>query len=172
MPRLDQSALRALESRLGAHRLERDVPLAPLTTFRIGGPADLLYRAQGGDDLAEAVLTARDLGIPHFLLGAGANVLVGDGGYRGLIIQSSGGAIDFLDDVTVRAEAGVLTYHDLIEATVARAGQIVISEATSRSMRPDRAASVFSVEGMSSTSTVPGHGFTSRLSSGYDLRRG
>ncbi len=120
MPRLDQSALRALESRLGAHRLERDVPLAPLTTFRIGGPADLLYRAQGGDDLAEAVLTARDLGIPHFLLGAGANVLVGDGGYRGLIIQSSGGAIDFLDDVTVRAEAGVLTYHDLIEATVAR----------------------------------------------------
>ena len=38
-----------LERRLGADRLERGVPLAPMTTFRIGGPADLLYRARTPD---------------------------------------------------------------------------------------------------------------------------
>lgn len=110
----------ALEERLGAARLERNVPLAPLTTFRIGGPADLYYRATTEDELATVVLAAREVGVPHFLLGAGANILVGDGGFRGLVIRSDVGGIQFLDDVTVRAGAGVQSYPDLIEATVAR----------------------------------------------------
>ena len=58
-----------LERRLGPGRLELDIPLAPLTTFRIGGPADRLFRARTRDELATAVLAVRELGIPHFLLG-------------------------------------------------------------------------------------------------------
>ena len=116
----EPEALRTLTRELGADRLERDVPLAPLTTFHIGGPADLLYRARTADELAHAISVARELGVPSFLLGRGANILVGDGGFRGLVIRSEVGGVDFLDDVRVRAGAGVETFPDLIDLTVAR----------------------------------------------------
>jgi UDP-N-acetylmuramate dehydrogenase len=105
---------------LGTDRIERDVPLAPYTTFRIGGPADLLYRARTKDELVEALRAARALGVPHFLLGLGANILVGDGGFRGCVIKNEVGGIEFLGDERVRAGSGVPTFHDLIVATVAR----------------------------------------------------
>ena len=111
---------RALATRLGAERIERDVPLAPMTTFRIGGPAELLYRARTPDELVLALQAVRELGVPHFLLGKGANILVGDGGFRGLVIRVEVDGIDFLDDTTVRAGAGVATFPNLIDATVAR----------------------------------------------------
>ncbi len=115
-----EETLLELDQRLGSARMEVDAPLAPLTTFRIGGPADRLFHARTADDLAESILAARDLGITHFLLGKGANVLVGDRGFRGLVIRCEVGGTDFLDDDRVRAGAGVETYPDLIEATVSR----------------------------------------------------
>ncbi|HEU0051680.1 MAG TPA: UDP-N-acetylmuramate dehydrogenase [Longimicrobium sp.] len=115
-----ESAIGELTARLGAERIEHGVPLAPYTTFKIGGPADHLFRARTNDELASAVLAARELEIPFFLLGMGANILVGDRGYRGLVIRNEVGHIDFLDDTRVRAGSGVLTYHDLIQATVSR----------------------------------------------------
>jgi UDP-N-acetylmuramate dehydrogenase len=112
--------LDALAARLGARRLERDVLLAPYTTFKIGGPADVLYRALGAAELAEAVSVARELGIPWFLLGMGANILVGDRGFRGLVIKNEVESIEFPDDVRVRAGSGARIYHDLIQVSVAR----------------------------------------------------
>ncbi len=111
---------RELSRRLGTLPIRRDVPLAPLTTFRIGGPADLLVEAQTPDALAAAVEAARELGIPHLLLGRGANILMGDQGFRGLVIHSRAGGIQFLEDGRVRAGAGVDTFPDLIVETVAR----------------------------------------------------
>lgn len=108
------------ERLLGADRVERDVPLAPLTTFRIGGAAALLFRARSADELVEAIQVARETEVPHFLLGRGANILVGDGGFSGLVIRSEVGGIDFVDEHTVRAGAGVDSFPDLINATVAR----------------------------------------------------
>jgi UDP-N-acetylmuramate dehydrogenase len=113
-------AIDELAARLDPDRIEHDVPLAPYTTFKIGGPADLLYRARTNDELASALLAARELEIPFFLLGMGANILVGDRGYRGLVIRNEVGQIEFLDDTRVRAGSGVLMYHDLIQATVSR----------------------------------------------------
>lgn len=110
----------ALEDELGAGRVERDVPLAPLTTFRIGGPADLFFRARTADELVRAVQFAKAQGLPHFVLGRGANILVGDGGFRGLVIRVDVGGIEWLDDTRVRAGSGVDTYPDLIDASVAR----------------------------------------------------
>jgi UDP-N-acetylmuramate dehydrogenase len=115
-----QSAATALEERFGADRLERDVPLAPFTTFRIGGPADLFFRARTAEELAQALLIARESEIPFFLLGMGANILVGDGGFRGLVIRNEADRIEFLDETRVRAGSGTIVYHDLIDATVAR----------------------------------------------------
>ena len=109
----------ALAPHLDPRRLERSVPLAPLTTFRIGGPADLLYRARTADELAAAVGAARAAWVPHFLLGKGANILVGDRGFRGLVIRSEVGGVELLDGGRVRAGAGVEIYPGLIDVTVA-----------------------------------------------------
>ena len=110
----------ALEDRLEGATLEFEVPLAPLTTFLIGGPADLFVRAVTAEQLASAVSAARELGVPYFLLGRGANILVSDAGFRGLVVQSAVDGIRFLDPVRVEVGAGVHTFHDLIEATVSR----------------------------------------------------
>jgi len=109
-----------LVDRLGPDRVERDVPLAPYTTFKIGGPADFFFRARSAAELCEAVIAAREFGIPYFVLGVGANILVGDRGFRGLVIRNESRGIEFLDDRRVRAESGVEVFHDLIQATVSR----------------------------------------------------
>ena len=81
--------LKALASELDTQRVRFDEPLAPYTTFKIGGPADLFYEAESAEDLASAVLAVRRRGIPYFLLGLGANVLIGDRGFRGLVIRNT-----------------------------------------------------------------------------------
>ncbi len=116
---LTTAAAAALGARFGRERLERDVPLAPLTTFRIGGPADLLLRVRSADELADAVALAREAALPHFLLGAGANILVGERGFRGLVIRNEARGVE-VEEERVRAESGVVVFHDLIEATVSR----------------------------------------------------
>ncbi|MEQ8328833.1 MAG: UDP-N-acetylmuramate dehydrogenase [Longimicrobiales bacterium] len=110
----------ALRPRLEGIRLHRNVPLAPLTTFRIGGPADVYVAARTPEELARTVEAARAAGVPWVLLGRGANILVADAGVRGLVIHNQAGGIDFLDDTHVRAGGGVETFPDLIDATVAR----------------------------------------------------
>lgn len=112
--------LDTLAERIGRDRVERNVPLAPYTTFRIGGPADLFFRARTRIDLIEAILAARELEVPYFVLGSGANILVADKGFRGLVIRNETHAIEFLDERRVRADSGVSVYHDLILATVSR----------------------------------------------------
>jgi UDP-N-acetylmuramate dehydrogenase len=101
-------ATSALDRALGKGRVSRNITLAPYTTFRIGGPADLFYEASTADELAQAVTVARALGINHFVLGLGANVLIGDGGFRGLVIRNAANAFSFSSDGMLRAESGVV----------------------------------------------------------------
>ena len=103
---------------LGADRLRRDVPLAPYTTFRIGGPADLLYDATTAEELATAVTAARRAEIPVFVLGLGANILIGDLGFHGLVVRNIANAITIGADGRVRAESGA-TVAELIRRSVA-----------------------------------------------------
>jgi len=112
--------LAALEGTLGPGRVERNVRLAPFTTFRIGGPADFFVRVRTAEEAVATLECVRRLDVPHFLLGRGANILVGDGGFRGVVVHCEVGEITFLDDTRVRAGAGVDTFPDLIDATVAR----------------------------------------------------
>ena len=109
-----------LEARLGRDRLKRGEPLAPYTTFRIGGPADLFYDATTADELANAVLAARETGTPHFLLGLGANILVGDRGFRGLVIRNAARHARLSGEGRLWAESGAVVA-DLIPMAV-RAG--------------------------------------------------
>lgn len=104
---------------LDAGRLERDMALAPFTTFRIGGPADLLYTADSADDLARAVTAARTAGIPCFVLGLGANILVGDRGIRGMVVRNRALKTTWHANGLVDVETGVVVA-DLIQDAVRR----------------------------------------------------
>ena len=112
------SALDAVAGRLAPARLRRAVPIGPYTTFRIGGPADLLYDANTGDDLAEAIDSAESAGVDWFLLGLGANILVGDGGFRGLVIRNRARHVTWHSDGRCSAESGTVMA-DLIRDAVA-----------------------------------------------------
>jgi UDP-N-acetylmuramate dehydrogenase len=91
----DSQPLERVAARLNNAHLRRNEILAPYTTFKIGGPADLFYEATSADSLANAVLAAREFGVPHFVLGLGANVLIGDRGFRGLVIRNTARAHEF-----------------------------------------------------------------------------
>jgi UDP-N-acetylmuramate dehydrogenase len=98
--------------------LQQNVVLAPLTTYRIGGPADLFVAVHTKNELADAILAAREAGVPYFLLGTGANILIGDGGFRGLVIHNQANHVA-LDGTRLTAESGA-TIADLIALTAQR----------------------------------------------------
>jgi UDP-N-acetylmuramate dehydrogenase len=109
----------ALRARLDPRGLSEGTILAPYTTFRLGGPADLLYVATSADDLATAVEAARDLDVPWFVLGLGANILIGDRGFRGLVIRNRAHAWSLDESGRLWAESGTVV-GDLIPKTVER----------------------------------------------------
>src|SRR5207237_3730125 len=75
-----------IRARLG-ERARPGEPLARHTSFRIGGPADLLVLPDTADELAYVLATAAAFGVRLTLLGGGSNVLVGDGGMRGVVVK-------------------------------------------------------------------------------------
>ncbi|WP_396201038.1 UDP-N-acetylmuramate dehydrogenase [Gemmatimonas sp.] len=105
---------------LDRSRLQLCAPLAPYTTFRIGGPADVLLEAQTADELATAITAAKLAGVPWFVLGLGANVLIGDRGIRGLVIRNAAAAHTISPEGKLWSESGAVM-QDLVLDTV-RAG--------------------------------------------------
>lgn len=67
--------------------IQTNIPLAPLTTLGIGGPARYFVRAESEEALVAALHYAEQQGLPVFILGGGSNVLVADAGFNGLVIQ-------------------------------------------------------------------------------------
>lgn len=106
-------AAASIAGTLGRERVARGVSLAPYTTFRIGGPADLFFEARSADELANAVSVARTHQYPHFVLGLGANILIGDRGFRGLVIRNAAAAYAFSADGVLFSESGAIV-KDLI----------------------------------------------------------
>jgi UDP-N-acetylmuramate dehydrogenase len=74
--------------------LEENVLLAPLTTFRLGGPARFFVEARSIGDVQEAVALARSKNLPLFILGGGSNLLVADSGWPGLVLKVAIAGID------------------------------------------------------------------------------
>jgi UDP-N-acetylmuramate dehydrogenase len=95
-------------------------PLKRYTAWKIGGPADALLEPKSVDELIEAAEKAREHGVPVTVLGGGTNVLVRDGGIRGLTIRLAKTLTNVeIGDLRVVAEAGVL-YPVLANTTAAR----------------------------------------------------
>jgi UDP-N-acetylmuramate dehydrogenase len=67
--------------------VQKNIPLAKYTTFKIGGRAKYFFTAKTKEDLIKAVAMAKKLKLPFFILGRGSNLLVSDEGYEGLIIK-------------------------------------------------------------------------------------
>lgn len=78
-------------------RIKKNVPLAPYTTFYLGGPAEMFIEAQSEDELVVAVQLARKEGIPFFLLGGGSNLVVSDKGIAGLTILNRSAGADMIN---------------------------------------------------------------------------
>ncbi len=99
--------LRSLQA-IFAERLREQVPLAPYTSARIGGPADWLLIVRSAQELEMAVSVAWQDGIPFTLLGGGSNVLISDKGIRGLVILNRAAQVRFIEETPPRvwAESG------------------------------------------------------------------
>jgi UDP-N-acetylmuramate dehydrogenase len=108
---LDASALAAALARFdraAAGRgiaVRRDVPLAPMTTLRVGGPADRLGEPRTRDELLAVLESARESGVPWLLIGNGSNLVVADAGIRGLVIRNRARAVT-RDGTLLAADAG------------------------------------------------------------------
>ncbi len=100
-------------------RARSDVPLAPMTTFRVGGPADWLIETRSSVEMLALIRLAHEFGVPLTVLGGGSNVLVSDTGVRGFVVRPRGGDITRLDEHSVDADAAV-TINGLVRWTVAR----------------------------------------------------
>ena len=85
--------------------IERDVSLAPLTTLRVGGPAERLAVAGSIDELVALLETAADASVPVFLLGKGSDIVVADVGIPGLVVRVRADGVE-IDGARVHAEAG------------------------------------------------------------------
>ena len=109
--------VRLMSGRFGAVRIGSEVPLAPITTFKVGGPADWLIDLHDAAELQDALGIAARCAIPVVVLGGGSNVLVSDAGVRGLVVRLRGGTVRNVAADRIRADAG-LTINGLVRWTL------------------------------------------------------
>jgi UDP-N-acetylmuramate dehydrogenase len=103
------SPIDLLYAKLG-DKVKENVSLAPYTSARIGGPADVLITAESADELAHIDTLLRMQELDYIMLGGGSNVLVSDHGVRGIVVLNRAKAVRFHngDQPSVTAESGVV----------------------------------------------------------------
>ena len=106
-----------------ALRIEENVPLAPMTTFGIGGAARFFAEAKTEAEVAAALGFAGERGLPVFILGGGSNVLIADSGFSGLVLRVAVRGVSFGEETEgrVAATAGAgEDWDEFVASTVAR----------------------------------------------------
>ncbi len=103
------SPIDVLYAKLG-EKVKENVSLAPYTSARIGGPADVLITAESADELARTDKLLRKQEVDYIILGGGSNVLVSDRGIRGVVVLNRAKGVRFHNDdqPSVTAESGVV----------------------------------------------------------------
>ena len=101
---VDLTRLDALAAERGIALLS-GAPMAPFTTLRVGGAADRLLPVHSRAELVGALRLARDAGCPWFVLGNGSDLVVADGGIRGLVIRNRARVVA-VDGLRLDADAG------------------------------------------------------------------
>lgn len=101
--------LGSIKSIVGESRVRTDEPMSNHTTFRIGGTADYFVMPSSIAELQSIVDLLKKSDIEYYVIGNGSNLLVGDKGFRGVIIQLSDefSEVSYIDDVTVKVMSGM-----------------------------------------------------------------
>ena len=82
-----KQAAERLKQAVGAGIFLTDEPMSRHTTFRTGGPADIYIEPSGVEELKQVLDICREENVAYTIIGNGSNLLVGDGGYRGVLIS-------------------------------------------------------------------------------------
>lgn len=88
---------------------KKNWPIAGFTTFKVGGPADYLLKAEKMDEISSAIQLCKEYGIEYKLIGAGSNLIVSDSGYRGLLIINACSEWHISSDEKGKVEMGIRT---------------------------------------------------------------
>jgi UDP-N-acetylmuramate dehydrogenase len=89
-------------------KIRKDVNLSNFSTFKIGGKADFFCAPSNFDEIRDAFLFAKEHGLATFILGGGANILISDNGFRGLIISTKNLVKTVIDGENAEAESGIM----------------------------------------------------------------
>lgn len=95
-------------------KIRENVPLAPYTTFKLGGPALYFFESDDEKEIVEIVKFCRKKKIPYFVLGGGSNLLISDKGFKGIVIKIKDSGLKIKDDI-VEAGAGILLSKLILE---------------------------------------------------------
>ena len=105
----DTDILGKLQDIVGSNNIVSDEPMRKHTTFRIGGNADIFVRPESKEQIAEILRLCRKQDVPYFILGNGSNLLVGDRGFRGVVINIMDNMNDIkVDGGVIKAQAGAM----------------------------------------------------------------
>lgn len=86
--------------------VEKNVPLKKYTTFQVGGPADIFLTPQNEKSLINLTKLIQNFNKPYFILGKGSNIIVGDKGYRGIIIYTGNLDNTIVTGQNIKAQSG------------------------------------------------------------------
>lgn len=113
--------IQRLEKITDSRFIEKDAPMAEYTSFKAGGKADVLVEPQNEMELAEILKILEDDGTGYMVLGNGSNILVRDGGFRGVIIKI-GDAFNYVRQEGNNLICGSGTLMAAVSRTAAAAG--------------------------------------------------
>lgn len=106
---MNQNVINELYRIVGEKNVKLEEPMCKHTTFRIGGPVQAFVTPQTTEELGQIVLLCNAEKTPFFMLGHGSNLLVGDGGMEGVVIQLYNNYSNFMiEGTTVKAQAGIM----------------------------------------------------------------
>lgn len=105
---MNQKFVEALQDIVGKENMWQEEPMSKHTTFRVGGAADVLVRPVGAQ-LSQVIRLCKELEQPYYVIGNGSNLLVGDKGIRGLVIEMAQGQDELrVEGTQIVAGAGTL----------------------------------------------------------------
>lgn len=104
--------------------VRQNVPIAPLTAYKIGGNADLYYEVKDTDEIPKLIMFADNHSLPYFFFGGGCNTVFSDKGFRGLLIHNKANKIT-VEGNLVTADSGALLAAVIMEARKHDLGGII-----------------------------------------------
>jgi UDP-N-acetylmuramate dehydrogenase len=109
-------SIESLKEKLNQEKVKVNELLAPYTTLKVGGPADLFYTADSSGELTEVVKLAKEYEVPVTVIGWASNVLISDKGIRGLVIKYRSNNIEIIGEVDKEKQDELKTKARLVQA--------------------------------------------------------